>query len=72
MQGQELYNYIKEQVRIGDYAAQRLGYTVVRKGRYFSLKEHDSVMIDPVKNCFWRNSRPGQGKAIGHLSLIHI
>lgn len=70
MQGQKLYSYIKEQVRIEDYAAQRLGYTVVRKGKYLSLREHDSVIIDPSRNCFWRNSRPGQGKAIGHGGSI--
>lgn len=45
---------IKE-VPITDFA-QRCGYTLVRKGRYYSLKEHDSVMIDVQKNCFWRNS----------------
>lgn len=43
-------------VPITDYA-QRSGYTLVRKGRYYTLKEHDSVMIDTAKNCFWRNSR---------------
>ena len=37
--------------------AQRMGYTLVRKGRYYTLKEHDSVMINTDKNCFWRNSR---------------
>lgn len=36
--------------------AQRMGFTLVRRGRYFSLKEHDSVIIDTRKNCFWRNS----------------
>lgn len=45
---------IKE-VPITDFA-QRCGYTLVRKGKYYSLKEHDSVMIDVQKNCFWRNS----------------
>lgn len=55
---------LKEQIDIRDYAGY-LGYTVVRKGRYFSLKEHDSVRIDPDKNCFWRNSRQGQGSSFG-------
>lgn len=47
-----------------DYAS-RMGFTVIRKGRYFSLKEHDSVIIDPEKNCFWRNSKLGNGNSIG-------
>lgn len=51
MDKQEVYRMIKEQVKIVDYAS-RMGFTVVRRGRYFSLKEHDSVIIDPEKNCF--------------------
>lgn len=47
-------------VPITDYA-QRSGFQLVRKGKYFSLKEHDSVMIDVNKNCFWRNSRFSKG-----------
>jgi len=38
--------------------AEDYGKTLVQKGRrYISLKEHDSVMIDTDKNCFWRNSK---------------
>lgn len=50
--------------------AGRLGLTVVRKGRYFSLKEHDSTIIDTGKNCFWRNSRFTQGFKGGAGSSI--
>ena len=64
MDKQEHYRMLKERIDIRDYAGY-LGYTVVRKGRYYSLKEHDSVRIDPDKNCFWRNSRQGQGGAFG-------
>lgn len=60
----EVISRIKEEIAITDYA-QRMGFTLVRKGRYYSLKEHDSVIIDTSKNCFWRNSVPGKGKAIG-------
>lgn len=43
-------------VPITDFA-ERLGYTLVPHGsRYYSLKEHDSVMISVEKNAFWRNS----------------
>ena len=55
---------VKEQVAIIDYARE-LGYTLVRRGKYYSLKEHDSVMIDPKKNYYWRNSKPGSGGSIG-------
>lgn len=47
-------------VPITDYA-ERCGYTVIRKGKYYSLKEHDSVIINTEKNCFWRNSRFQKG-----------
>lgn len=55
---------VKSQVAIIDLA-QDFGFTLVRKGRYYSLKEHDSVMIDPDKNCYWRNSNPGNGVYLG-------
>ena len=60
----DVYRVIKDTIRIEEFAKE-LGYTVVRKGRYYSLKEHDSVIIDPDKNCFWQNSIPGRGDAIG-------
>lgn len=57
-------------VPITDYA-QRCGFTLVRKGnRYVSLKEHDSVMIDVYKNCFWRNSVFQRGAHGGAGSII--
>ncbi|MCM1244601.1 MAG: DUF3991 and toprim domain-containing protein [Roseburia sp.] len=60
----ELYQRIKETVLISDYADE-IGYTLVRKGKYYSLKEHDSVRIDPQRNCFWRNSVPGRAGSGG-------
>lgn len=60
---------IKE-IPITNYA-QRCGFTLVRKGqRYVSLKEHDSVMIDTYKNCFWRNSVFKRGMHGGAGSII--
>jgi hypothetical protein len=56
-------------VPIADYAA-RIGFTVIRKGKYFSLKEHDSVIIDSYKNCFWRNSVFQRGQRGGAGSVI--
>lgn len=66
---QEIYEKIAREIQITDYA-QELGYTLVRKGRYYSLKEHDSVMIDPEKNYFWRNSQPGTGRSIGYGDTV--
>lgn len=60
---------LKREIPITDYAA-RLGFTLVRKGRYYSLKEHDSVIIDTEKNCFWRNSRFSRGFTGGAGSVI--
>lgn len=52
---------VKSEIRITDYA-QRMGYTLVKIGRYYSLAEHDSVRIDDNKNCFWRNSQFAMGQ----------
>ena len=60
----DLCGVVKEQVKIADYA-RKLGYTLVKKGKYYSLKEHDSVMIDTEQNYYWRNSKPGSGGSIG-------
>lgn len=54
----EIYDEIKQKIKIVDYARE-MGYTVERKGRYYSFQEHDSVRIDPERNCFWRNSGKG-------------
>lgn len=56
-------------VPITDFAC-RIGFTLVRKGKYFSLKEHDSVMINTEKNCFWRNSKFSVGFKGGAGSII--
>lgn len=64
LRDERLKEAIKEKVSIEE-CAEGMGYQLVRKGRYLSLKENDSVRIDPVKKCFWRNSRPGEGGSIG-------
>ena len=57
-------------VPITDFA-ERIGFTTIRKGnKYVSLKEHDSVMIDTYKNCFWRNSTFSKGFKGGAGSII--
>lgn len=54
----ETIERIKREIAIIDYA-EEIGFHIVKRGKYYSLKEHDSVMIDPEKNCFWRNSEAG-------------
>ncbi|MGL5972745.1 MAG: DUF3991 and toprim domain-containing protein [Oscillospiraceae bacterium] len=44
--------------------ANYLGFTLVDKGKYISLKEHDSVMIDKDKNKFNRYSNGVNGDII--------
>ena len=62
----EFLQNIKTSYRIIDYAP-LLGYHVIKKSpRYYSLDEHDSVVIDSYKNCFWRNSDPDK-KARGSI-----
>lgn len=46
---------IKQLVRIEDYA-RYLGFHVKKIGRYYTLEEHDSVIINPATNRFFRNS----------------
>lgn len=55
MESNQIYSKIKENISIVDFASE-IGLTPIRRGKYFSLKEHDSVIIDTNKNCFWRNS----------------
>lgn len=59
---------IKE-IPIIEYA-NRIGFRVVKIGKYYSIKEHDSVRIDEVKNCFWRNSSFSKGYKGGAGSII--
>ena len=40
-------------ISIVDYARQ-IGFTPIKVGRYYSLKEHDSVRIDTSRNVFFR------------------
>jgi hypothetical protein len=58
-----------KRIPIEDYAG-RLGFHVARIGRYLTMKEHDSVMIDTQRNCFWRNSQFQQGERGAAGSVI--
>lgn len=60
---------IKAEVPITDYA-ERSGYTLKRVGKYYTMREHDSVRICPERNCFWRNSRFQMGEKGSAGSVI--
>jgi len=44
--------------------ARNMNFNVVKVGKFYSLKEHDSVIIDSNKNRFWRNSTGDNGSVI--------
>ena len=69
MTSKEKFDWIKENISIVDYASS-IGFTPVRKGKYYSLKEHDSIIIDTNKNVYWQNSISGHGKCIGEMGSI--
>lgn len=49
--------------------AQSMGFHLERTGKYISLKEHDSVMIDTKSNFFWRNSIEGVQGGVIHFVM---
>ncbi|MBE6905005.1 MAG: DUF3991 domain-containing protein [Ruminococcaceae bacterium] len=51
----DLLQAIKQDIRITEFAQSR-GFTLLRAGSEVTLKEHDSVRIDPEKNLFVRNA----------------
>lgn len=63
-----VYALIKEEINIIDIAKE-LGFTPEKVGnRYYTLKEHDSVRIDPEKNYFFQNSTGAKGSVIDFVS----
>ena len=55
---------IKNEVSITDYA-RYMGFTILKKGSYYTLKEHDSVMISLKRKKYWQNSNPSDSAAFG-------
>lgn len=73
-QDKELKAQIKEQILILDIAKE-YGLTLIPKGGYYSLKEHDSVIIYPATNSFYRNATDVGGdvlKFMEHMPEIDI
>lgn len=56
------YEKIKENVGIIEYARMH-GFELMKVGKYISMRDHDSVRIDPDRNCFWQNSGIGTNNA---------
>lgn len=52
-----------KRISIVEYA-EEIGFHPYRVGHYYSLKEHDSVRIDPDKNIFVQNSTGAGGSVI--------
>ena len=63
---EDLLLRIKSDVSIIEYA-QILGFTPVRVGKKYTLKEHNSVIIDPEENFFWRNAYKGEPHWCGSI-----
>lgn len=59
-------DYLKRNVRIIDYAS-HLGLTVVKEGKVYSLKEHDSCKIYDDTNTFYRFSTKAGGSIIDFI-----
>lgn len=59
---QAVRDHIVDRVKITDYA-EDLGYGLMKRGRFFCLKEYHSVVIDPEKNMYRCYSMPGVGNA---------
>lgn len=57
----EQYEAAKQNSNALEYA-QRQGYELVKTGRYYHMKEHDSLVFSPSGFWFW-NSRGLQGRA---------
>lgn len=47
--------------------ANMTGLTIIKKGHYYTSKEHDSLIIDPKKNIFYHNSQHVNGDTIAML-----
>ena len=64
----DLFEKIKA-IPITEYAV-HMGYSLVRKGKYYSLLEHDSIMINTEKNIFWRNSGIGNNTSGSVIDFV--
>lgn len=61
--------YIKHNVSLVSLA-QAIGFTPVQKGQYYTLKEHDSVIIDPTVNNFYQGATDKGGDTIDFMMVF--
>ena len=54
---------IKNEVSITDYA-RYMGFTILKKGSYYTLKEHDSVMISLKRKKYWQTVIHQEGERL--------
>lgn len=59
---EEQYRYARERCSALEYARSK-GYALVRKGNYYQMKDHDSMIFTTDGRWFW-NSRSLKGRAI--------
>ena len=57
------FELVKQNVKIEDYAAY-LGMHVIRRGNVLTTREHDSLIIRPDRNLYFRNSTQRGGSII--------
>ena len=50
--------------------ANMTGLTIIKRGRYYTSKEHDSLVIDTKKNFFYHNSQHVNGDTIAMLPQV--
>lgn len=69
MDREEVFNQRKEKAKEASIVlvAGLVPLSLKKEGNYYTFKEHDSVVIDPNKNCFWHNSVGVSGDTIGLL-----
>lgn len=65
----DLGERIKKEVSILDYVPQA-GFTLKQIGSHglYTTLEHDSIIIDPHKNCYWFNSQCDADSVIGFVA----
>ncbi|MDY2960005.1 MAG: toprim domain-containing protein [Hornefia sp.] len=60
---------LKEKVSIVEYA-KHIGYHPEKVGSFYTLKEHDSVRINPRRNIFYQNSKGVGGSVIDFVMVF--
>lgn len=62
---------IKSELHISDIARE-MGFSIIKKGHYLTLKEHDSVIIDTEKTVFGVIQKLGMGLLLEKVEVLLI